>query len=84
MAGYAGVVVLGGGVHSKYVGFAPQHVQLSEVSDRMVQAVVLLRKYPRFFLIYTNQEAASKRTAAPDTSAPSQAERFFTEMGGSA
>lgn len=81
MDGYAGVVVLGGGVHSKYVGFVRQQMQLSEVSDRMVQAVVLRRKHAQLQLVYTSQEAASKGTAAPVTSAPSQAERFFTEMG---
>lgn len=78
--GYAGVVVLGGGVHTKYARFDQQPVKLSEVSDRMVQAVVLLRKQPQFLLIYTSQEFRSVGNSVPATSAPSEAARFFFDM----
>ena len=80
MDGYVGVVVLGGGMHSKYVGFSGQQVQLSEISERMVQAVALLRQHPQLLLVYTSQESTSKTNAVPSKSAPSQAARFFFDM----
>jgi uncharacterized SAM-binding protein YcdF (DUF218 family) len=78
--GFAGVVVLGGGVHTKYARLDQQQMQLSEVSDRMVQAVVLLRKQPQFLLVYTSQEFTSGGNSVPATSAPSGAARFFFDM----
>jgi len=75
--GFAGVVVLGGGVQTKYVQLDHQQVQLSAVSDRMVQAVVLLRKYPHFLLVYTNKEFTSEINSVP---VPSGVALSFFEM----
>lgn len=80
LQGYAGVLVLGGAVHSGSDDSRGQ-VQFNEAADRMTQAVSLLVHYPHFQLIYTGIEQLRQNgLEGIETKAP-QAVRFFTDMG---
>lgn len=77
---YAGVVVLGGGTHSKYTVFDGQQERVSEVSDRLVQSVALIWKNSHLQLIYTSQESSQKVKTSTIKAVRSQAARFFLDM----
>ena len=83
LTGYAGVVVLGGSARSSYASMGQQQVQLFKVTDRMVQAVILVRQYPMLKLVYTNGKPDVKRASdsGMTTQVPSSSRRFFAEAG---
>lgn len=78
---FAGVVVLGGAVHSGRIWHSRGQIQLTEAAERMTHAVILLRQYPHLKLVYTGTEGRRGADAAGVMAGAPQAARFFEAMG---
>jgi uncharacterized SAM-binding protein YcdF (DUF218 family) len=79
--GFVGAVVLGGNGRSMYAAISQHQIDRFKVTERMVQAVQLVRAHPHLRVLHTNG-TSKKRSADPALqNTPSQAERFFLSTG---
>ena len=78
LAGYTGMVVLGGGLEQAYIAVDHSQPLLNEGGERMVAAVAAMRRHPSLRVIFTGGEGALFHHG------PSEAQRarvFFDSLG---
>ena len=78
LAGYAGVVVLGGALEPAYVWQGHSQPALNEAGERMTAALPLLQQSPKLRLLFTGGDG---QLFAGSLTEAQRAARFFATMG---